>query len=217
MTDATGRNIKKTAGMYDSLAEEYADAFTGEHEKKPIDREILLRFSREIAGGNPVWDFGCGPGQTSRYLKDLGVDVSGLDLSEKILERTRADHPDIHFRQGNILDLDFVDCSIGGIVAFYTIVHFSEEQVKQAFREVFRVLRKGGLFLFTYHIGEGAIHLEEFLGRKVDIDFMFFKTDFIHHCLQKAGFDGIEIIERDPYPGVEYQSRRAYVFAGKPE
>jgi hypothetical protein len=61
----------------------------------------------------------------------------------------------------------------------------------------------------------GVIHLDEFLGKDVDIDFMFFKTDFISFCIKEAGFKGIEIIERDPYPEVEYQSRRAYVFAKK--
>jgi hypothetical protein len=77
-------------------------------------------------------------------------------------------------------------------------------------------LQPGGVFLFTYHIGEGAIHLDEFLGKDVDIDVMFFKTDFVSLCIKDAGFEGAEIIERDPYPAVEYQSRRAYVFAKKP-
>ena len=55
-----------------------------------------------------------------------------------------------------------------------------------------------------------------FLGQKVEIDFMFFTSDFIRRCLEKIGFKKIEIIEREPYPGVEYESRRAYVFAIKP-
>ncbi len=66
------------------------------------------------------------------------------------------------------------------------------------------------------HVGGARIHLDEFLGRKIDIDFMFFTTDFILGCLKDNGFEKIEIIERDPYPGVEYQSRRAYVMATKP-
>jgi hypothetical protein len=45
---------------------------------------------------------------------------------------------------------------------------------------------------------------------------MFFTADFIFSCLRNSGFEKIEIIERDPYPGVEYESRRAYVFAIKP-
>jgi hypothetical protein len=45
---------------------------------------------------------------------------------------------------------------------------------------------------------------------------MFFTADFIFRCLKDNGFETIEIIERKPYPGVEHESRRAYVFAIKP-
>ncbi len=211
-----GQELNNIERMYDTVAKEYSETFFAEHEKKPKDQEILRRFSIEIGDKKPVWDFGCGPGQTTKYLKDLGIEISGLDLSEKILEQARTTHPEINFRKGNILELEFDDDSIGGVVAFYAIVHFTEEQVEIAFLEVFRVLQPGGIFLFTYHIGEETIHLDEFLGKKVDIDFMFFTTDFIFSCLKDSGFEKIKIIEREPYPGVEYESRRAYVFARKP-
>ncbi|HSB51022.1 MAG TPA: hypothetical protein VLD40_00035, partial [Dissulfurispiraceae bacterium] len=73
-----------------------------------------------------------------------------------------------------------------------------------------------GIFLFTYHVGKETIRLDEFLGKKVDVEVMFFTTGFISSCLKDSGFEEIEIIEREPYPGVEYESRRAYVFAIKP-
>jgi ubiquinone/menaquinone biosynthesis C-methylase UbiE len=212
-----GQDLNKVENMYDTVAKEYAEIFSGEHEKKPKDQEILHRFSQEIGDRRPVWDFGCGPGQTTKYLKNLGIQISGLDLSERILEQARTIHPEIHFQKGDILELEFENDLIAGAVAFYTIVHFTEEQVEIACREVFRVLQPGGIFLFTYHIGEETIHIEEFLGKKIDIDLMFFTTDFISSCLKKSGFEKIEIIEREPYPGVEYESRRAYVFAIKPD
>lgn len=210
-----GQNLNKVESVYDTVAKEWAETFSGEHEKKPKDQEILHRFSQEIRDRRPVWDFGCGPGNTAKYLKNLGIEISGLDLSEKILEQARTIHPGIYFQKGNILELEFENGSIAGVVAFYAIVHFTEEQAGRAFREIFRVLQPGGIFLFTYHIGEETIHFDEFLGKKVDIDLMFFTTDFIFSCLKESGFEKIEIIEREPYPEVEYESRRAYVFAIK--
>jgi ubiquinone/menaquinone biosynthesis C-methylase UbiE len=211
-----GQDLNKVERMYDTVAKEYAETFCGEHQKKPKDMEILHRFSREIGDRSPVWDLGCGPGQTAEVLKNLGVEISGLDLSEKILEQGRAIYPGIHFQKGNILELEFENESVAGAVAFYAIVHFAEEQVGKAFREVFRVLKPGGLFLLTYHIGEETIHLDEFLDKKIDIEFMFFTTEFISGRLKKSGFERIETIEREPYPEVEYESRRAYVFTIKP-
>ncbi len=211
-----GQDLNRIENLYDTLAKEYAETFSGEHEKKPKDQEILHRFSLEIGDRRPVWDLGCGPGQTTEYLKNLGIEISGLDVSEKILEQASAIHPEIHFRKGNILELEFENDSIAGAVAFYAIVHFTQEQVEMACREVFRVLQPGGLYLLTYHVGEETIHIEEFLDKKIDIDFMFFTTDFISCCLKNSGFEKIDIIEREPYPEVEYQSRRAYVFATKP-
>lgn len=211
-----GQSPSKVMKVYDALAEEYAETFAGEHEKKPKDLEMLRRFSQEVGARMPVWDFGCGPGHTAEYLHSLGVEISGLDLSENILEQARDYHPGINFQKGNILDLEFESDSIAAVVSFYAIVHFTKEQAESAFREIYRVLQPGGLYFFTYHIGEETIQLDEFLGKKIDVEFMFFATDFIVSTLEAIGFATIEVVEREPYPDVEYQSRRAYAFAVKP-
>ena len=139
-----------------------------------------------------------------------------MDLSEKLLQQARTIHPGITFRKGDILDLDLTDDSIAGVVSFYAICHFTTKQVKKAFNEAFRVLQPGGKFLLTYHVGDETIHVKEFLGKEIDIDFMLFPTDLIRGCLDDSGFYEIEIIEREPYADVEYESRRAYGFAAKP-
>jgi ubiquinone/menaquinone biosynthesis C-methylase UbiE len=206
----------KVEAVYDSLAEEWAEHFAGEHDKKPKDREMLRRFAHEIGNRGPVWDLGCGPGNTAEYLHRLGLDISGLDLSARMLEQARLRHPAIGFKQGDILHLPFKDDSIGGAVAFYATVHLTKDEVSRAFCEVFRVLQSRGVFLSTYHLGDQTIHLDEFLGKKVDIDFIFIPADFIVRSLENSGFERIEIAEREPYPGIEHQSRRAYIFARKP-
>ena len=75
-----GQNIRKIEATYDSIAAEYTATFLGEHEKKPMDQEMLQRFARKVGPDVEIWDLGCGPGQTSRYLHELGVKAAGLDI-----------------------------------------------------------------------------------------------------------------------------------------
>ena len=65
---------------YDAVAESYAGKFFDELSGKPFDRDLLERFAHECPHGR-VLDVGCGPGHAGRFLHDLGVDVTGIDLS----------------------------------------------------------------------------------------------------------------------------------------
>jgi ubiquinone/menaquinone biosynthesis C-methylase UbiE len=169
-----------------------------------------------VGGSGEVYDLGCGPGQTTAFLHGLGVKVRGLELSEALVHEARKRHPGIAFEQGDMLALPCAANSLAGVLAFYAIVHLSPTDLRQALREMYRVLRAGGRVLLTFHVGEDVIHVEGFLGRAVAMDFMFFTVQRITEELARAGFVVVEAIERDPYPDVEYPSRRAYVFACKP-
>jgi SAM-dependent methyltransferase len=127
--------------------------------------------------------------------------------------RARRLNPGIDFEQGDLLALDVEDGAWAGIAAFYSIIHIPRDDVVRALRELRRVLRPGGLLLLTFHIGDEIKHLEEWWGHKVCVDFLFFRSDEMADYLKSAGFETEEIIERDPYPDVEHQSRRGYIFA----
>jgi SAM-dependent methyltransferase len=202
---------------YDRLADEYARRLFNELQHKPRDREMLNRFADDVAGRGEVCDMGCGPGQVARYLRDAGATVFGLDLSRRMLEEARQLNPDIPFRQGNMLALDLQDGTLGGIAAFYAIVNIPQKSLPLVFREMARVLQPGGLLLLAFHIGDETLHEDELWGRPISMDFFFFQTSAIRHHLEAAGLVIEEVIEREPYPpDVEYQSRRAYIFARKP-
>lgn len=214
MTDDIIRPIRES---YDRLADEYARRIFNELEHKPQDRELLNRFAAAVAGRGEVCDMGCGPGHVARYLRDVGATVFGLDLSPRMLEEARRLNPDISFRQGNMLALDLDDGKLAGIAAFYAIVNIPQSCLPSVFREMKRVLQPGGLLLLAFHIGDETLHEEELWGRKISMDFFLFQTSAIQQHLEGARMAIEDVIERDPYsPDVEYQSRRAYIFARKP-
>lgn len=209
-------SISIIQNTYDILAEDYNEHFKDEHNKKPKDQEVLSRFVELVRGKNNIWDIGCGSGHTTKYLFDLGVKISGLDLSASMIEIAKNQYQNIHFEQGNMLHLNFEDNSIDAVISFYSIVHFSKAEVKTAFKEIYKVLKTNGLFLFTFHIGENIVHLNQFLSKHIDIDFMFFDVDFIFQVLKNIGFKNIETIQREPYTqDIEFPSKRCYVFCSK--
>jgi SAM-dependent methyltransferase len=210
--------VEQVRDDYDRIAAEYARRLFHELEGKPRDRELLLRFAADVSGCGVVCDMGCGPGHVARFLHDAGARVIGLDLSPEILVHARSLNPDVEFYPGNILALDLPDKSYAGITAFYAIVNIPADALPIAFREMHRVLQPDGLLLMAFHIGGDVIRPEEMWGQKVAMEFYHFDRALIERLLSKAGFRIEDVVEREPYaPGVEYQSRRAYIFARKME
>lgn len=204
-------------GSYDRVAAEYARQFCDELDKKPFDRKMLDWLAEKVGGLGTICDLGCGPGQIARYLHAQGVKACGIDLSSEMVRRAGELNPDIPFQQGDMLALkDVADEAYVGIAAFYSIIHVPRASVLNALRELKRVLRRGGTLLVTFHIGRETVHKDEWWGEEVSLYFHFFETEEMKDHLKAAGFELEEVIERDPYPpDVEYQSRRAYIFARK--
>jgi ubiquinone/menaquinone biosynthesis C-methylase UbiE len=201
---------------YDRVAEEYAGQFCDEMDKKPFDRKMLDWLAEKVNAAGVICDLGCGPGQIAGYLHSRGVEVCGIDLSPEMVRLARELNPDIPFQQGDMLSLESVpDDSYRAIAAFYSIIHIPRPSVIDALRELKRVLHTAGTLLLTFHIGRQTIHRDEFLGKEVSLDFHFFETEEMKSFLISAGFELEEVLERDPYPEVEYPSRRAYIFARK--
>jgi SAM-dependent methyltransferase len=213
MNDPATKSVRES---YDRLAEEYARRIFDELRHKPLDRELLDRFAAEVRGRGEICDMGCGPGHVARHLRDAGAAVFGLDLSPGMLEQARKLNPGILFREGNMLALDLDDETLAGIAAFYAIVNIPKESLPSVFREMARILQPGGLLLLGFHCGDEALHENELWGQPISMDFFLFRPPEIRRYLESAGLVIEEIIERDPYPEVEYQSRRAYIFARKP-
>lgn len=204
---------KNIIDCYNKTAKNYSEKFIDELSKKHLDRILLEAFAARNMNNGKLIDLGCGPGQTTKYLSDCGItDIVGIDISPVMVKVANNSNPFIQFETADILNLKYANGSFGSAIAFYSILHFNYEHVKTAFKEIKRILTANGQFLFSFHIGDKVLHLEEFLNYRVNIDFHFFETDTIIELLKETGFEIIDVIERQPYKDVEYESKRAYIW-----
>jgi ubiquinone/menaquinone biosynthesis C-methylase UbiE len=199
---------------YDRVAEQYAEEFFCELERKPFDRKLLEAFAESVRSRGEVCEIGCGPGHISRYLQDCGATMRGIDLSREMVRWAQRLNPDISFAQGDMLALNLPDATLAAIVSFYAIIHIKRDKVTRALQEMNRVLQPGGLLLLSFHGGEGELRRDEWHDKPISIDVTLFGNDEMSGYLEAAGFEAVNIAERAPYE-FEYPTRRVYVSAKK--
>lgn len=203
-----------TRDSYNRLAAEYARRMADELAHKPLDRQLLDTFATEAQG--LVCDLGCGPGQVAAYLHERGCEVVGVDLSDAMVEQARLLHPELRFLQADMRRLPFDDGALGGIVAFYSLIHLPPEELPVALGELRRVLRGGASLLVAIHCGSEVRHFDTLWGEPVHLDFRFFTPQAMCDLLTDAGFAIVNVTEREPYPEVEVETQRAYILATSP-
>jgi ubiquinone/menaquinone biosynthesis C-methylase UbiE len=206
---------KNIARFYDIFSAEYSEKYFHELDRKPFDREILDTLSEIVGPDGLICDVGCGPGEIAVHLHSRGCTVVGIDISEEMIREAKRLSPDIQFEVGDMTRMRFGDNFFDAITAFYAIVHCTYDDARDAFREFYRVLCDGGVLLLAFHIGDEVIHLEKGASEVVGVDFRFLDPERISRELAEVGFTVEDIKIRSPYPGVEYQSRRAYIRARK--
>jgi SAM-dependent methyltransferase len=92
-------------------------------------------------------DVGCGTGNYTVALQQLGAQMHGLELSSTMLAKARPKSDRVRWIQGNAESLPFPDRCFDGAIATVTIHHW--KSLRPGFDEVFRVMRSGRFVLFT--------------------------------------------------------------------
>ena len=147
---------RDTRISYDTVAESYADLLRDSLDSEPFLRAALRLFADSVreGGGGPVADMGCGPGHVTAHLHALDLDVFGIDLSPGMIGVARRDHPGLRFALGSMTRLGLADASLGGVLAFWSLVHIPDDAIPGVLAEFRRVLRPGAPLLVGWHLGD---------------------------------------------------------------
>jgi ubiquinone/menaquinone biosynthesis C-methylase UbiE len=115
-------------------------------------------FAKYLQPHNKILDIGCGTGRTTFGLYGMGYkDILGLDLSEEMISAAQKIANDksleISFAIENACALSFnTDSFDAAVFSFNGIMTIPAKETRQkSFNEIYRVLKPGGLFIFTTH------------------------------------------------------------------
>jgi uncharacterized protein YceH (UPF0502 family) len=202
---------------YDVLATAYAEHLLDELARKPFDAWLLDRIAA-LAGGAPVVDVGTGPGHVAAHLHAAGAEVTGIDLSPRMVDEARRRFPDLTFAVGSFADLLRPPAASGwgAVTAWYALVHLAGSELAPAVASLSRVLAPGGWLALAVHVGAEVHHTEELFGQAIDVDFVLHDPDEVLAAVRAAGLVDLEWYLRGPYAGAEVETDRLYVLARRP-
>ena len=193
-----GLDREGTRAGYDAIAVEYAEHFRGELAGSALDRAVLGAFAELVDGD--VLEVGSGPGGVAAHLHALGVSVRGVDLSPAMVALARREHPGIAFSVGDMAALDVGDASLGGLVAWYSLIHVPPPELPAVLAGFRLALRPGGHLLLGFQVGDDVSHHDEAFGHRVSLDFRRLQPDAVAALLGDAGFDVTARVERAAEP-----------------
>jgi SAM-dependent methyltransferase len=133
---------------YDKIADEYeahySDACSLEYRRKFIYEPM---FEGIDLSGMKVLDAMCGSGQTTQYLLTRGALVTGLDISNEVIDSFRSRWTNCDALKRSLLDSGLPSESFDCVVIVGGLHHI-HPNVSAALREITRVLKPGGYLCF---------------------------------------------------------------------
>ena len=143
-----GAAERQQQAHYDIIAADYethySDEWSSEYRRRFIYEPMFAGLDLE---GMKVLDAMCGSGQTTSYLLERGANVTGLDISNEVIDTFQARWTSAGAVKRSLLDSGLAENSFD-CVAVVGGLHHIHPNLKAAVREIHRVLKPGGYFCF---------------------------------------------------------------------
>jgi putative AdoMet-dependent methyltransferase len=142
------RSTEETKLLFDNWASSYDKDLrnaNGILEGYEISLETASQVCN-ISNGFQVLDLGIGTGKFAQLFEDQGARISGIDLSEVMINECRVLHPDYDLRLGTFQQVPYQDNTFDAVVSSFCFHEVPPAERHAACHEVYRVIRQGGYF-----------------------------------------------------------------------
>ncbi|MBL3698807.1 class I SAM-dependent methyltransferase [Leucobacter luti] len=143
--------LDRVRDAYAARAADYVAAVGRIEHAAESDRLRVRDWARQTAG--PHLDVGCGPGQWTHFLHEAGVDIEGVDPVPEFIALASDTYPGVRYRVGRAEELGMPERTLGGVLAWFSLIHTEPHAIDEALSEFSRVLRVGGSLLLGFFAG----------------------------------------------------------------
>jgi ubiquinone/menaquinone biosynthesis C-methylase UbiE len=134
------------AELFDELGKDYETAFAG----LTAQREEIGWLLDELPKKAKVLDVGCGTGRpTAELLSAAGHEVTGYDVSPRMVEIARVQVPAARFEVADLRTLTQPSESWDAVIAFYPLLQMTRAEIDAALASFADWLKPGGFFLLA--------------------------------------------------------------------
>jgi 2-polyprenyl-3-methyl-5-hydroxy-6-metoxy-1,4-benzoquinol methylase len=146
MPDSASDPVEVVRLGYDQLSTRYRPDDADPKEYRVWTGELLAA----LQPGSSVLDLGCGCGvPVARRLVEEGHRVTGVDISERQIERARTLVPDATFLVADMTRRIFEPASFDAVIALYSLIHVPLAAQPSVIKQISNCLVDGGLLLAT--------------------------------------------------------------------
>lgn len=202
-----------------------------DRERRAIDHYFVDQGARAL-------DVGCGAGRVTCALDARGFDVTGFDISEELIRAANSHYEEIEFLISDASTLPFSDDSFEYVIFAYNGIDYllPEHRRREALREIRRVIRPSGVFVFSSHnswytlpalLRDQTFVKDRYLSPKnrdrlfsrykfEDAEVGWLETYFTNPVrqwreLRNVGFDLVDVIGRQEFPFWLFETAPYYV------
>ena len=177
--------------LYDAIARISALSVGGEARFRQLALQGLT-----IHPETKVLDLCCGSGQATQMLVKYSLDVTGLDASPLSLQRARQNVPQAQYVEAFAEEMPLPDNQIDLVHTSVALHEMEPGQLRQILKEVYRVLKPGGVFaLVDFHAPRNWLFWPG-----LSLFLLLFETETAWHLLktdlagllEQTGFKGSE-------------------------
>jgi SAM-dependent methyltransferase len=205
-------DLELVRASYDRVADTYVELDLGELASRPWLRAALAAFAEAVGGLGPVLDVGCGPGTVTAHLAGLGIDVSGVDLSPRMVGHARRRYPELRFEVASATALDLAPASLGGVLGWWSLFNLPRAALPGVLAAFRAALVAGGQALIGTHVGDGdVVRTEAYGGVPVTWTTHLWRPEQLAGLLADAG---LEVVAEMRFP-TEPQSRPQILLAAR--